>query len=87
MMNANTMMRFGRKDEDLGGLHICKVIVIGDVNVGKTCLTVRYCCGQFKSMQSTIGFDYFERILTIGAQVVKVIVPTLLQGYIHTYIQ
>ena len=82
-MNSNMLMEFGRNDEDLRGLHIFKVVVIGDINVGKTCLTVRYCCGQFKSMQTTIGFDFFEKTFTIGSQAVRVIIP-LEYDYTHS---
>ncbi|XP_018027010.1 putative Ras-related protein Rab-33 [Hyalella azteca] len=45
-----------------------KVIVIGDTNVGKTCLTFRFCNGSFPQTAATIGVDFRERKLSIGGE-------------------
>ncbi|XP_067258488.1 ras-related protein Rab-33B [Chanodichthys erythropterus] len=51
----------------------CKIIVIGDAGVGKTCLTHRFCTGQFPSRtEATIGVDFREKVLDIGGEKVKV---------------
>ncbi|KAK7072625.1 Ras-related protein Rab-33B [Halocaridina rubra] len=43
-----------------------KIIVIGDSNVGKTCLTFRFCGGQFpERIEATIGVDFREKRLKI----------------------
>ncbi|WAR00464.1 RB33B-like protein [Mya arenaria] len=45
---------------------IFKIIVIGDSNVGKTCLTFRFCCGKFPDKtEATIGVDFRERLLQL----------------------
>lgn len=52
---------------------IFKIIVIGDSNVGKTCLTFRFCEGKFpEKTEATIGVDFREKNLTIGNDVIKV---------------
>ncbi|XP_056442985.1 ras-related protein Rab-33B-like [Gadus chalcogrammus] len=49
-----------------------KVIVIGDSGVGKTCLTHRFCAGEFPSRpDATIGVDFRERIVDIDGERVK----------------
>ncbi|KAF2359907.1 Small GTP-binding protein domain [Trinorchestia longiramus] len=45
-----------------------KVIVIGDSNVGKTCLTFRFCNGNFPRTAATIGVDFREKKLNIGGE-------------------
>ena len=46
-----------------------KIIVIGDSNVGKTCLTFRFCGGKFpEKTEATIGVDFRERKLPIDNQ-------------------
>ncbi|ROI47891.1 Ras-related protein Rab-33B [Anabarilius grahami] len=51
----------------------CKIIVIGDAGVGKTCLTHRFCTGQFPSRtEATIGVDFREKVLDIEGEKVKV---------------
>ncbi|GAB6028678.1 hypothetical protein CHUAL_004503 [Chamberlinius hualienensis] len=41
------------------GLKICKVVVVGDVFVGKTCLVNRFCHEVFdKDYKTTIGVDF-----------------------------
>ena len=43
---------------------IFKIIVIGDSNVGKTCLTFRFCEGKFPGKtEATIGVDFREKVV------------------------
>lgn len=52
---------------------IFKIIVIGDSNVGKTCLTFRFCGGSFpEKTEATIGVDFRERTLDLDHEQVKV---------------
>lgn len=52
---------------------IFKIIVIGDSNVGKTCLTYRFCGGTFlKNPEATIGVDFRERTLLLDGESIKV---------------
>nr|XP_039263185.1 ras-related protein Rab-34-like [Styela clava] len=50
------------------GLKICKMIVIGDVGVGKTSLVTRFCKAAFdKDYKATIGVDFeVERFEILG---------------------
>ena len=51
---------------------IFKIIVIGDSNVGKTCLTYRFCGGKFlQRSEATIGVDFREKSITIGEETIK----------------
>ncbi|XP_034741633.1 ras-related protein Rab-33B isoform X1 [Etheostoma cragini] len=51
---------------------IFKIIVIGDSNVGKTCLTYRFCGGTFlKNPEATIGVDFRERTLELDGETIK----------------
>jgi len=51
---------------------IFKIIVIGDSDVGKTCLTYRFCAGKFpESTEATIGVDFRERVVSIDGDVIK----------------
>ncbi|KAM9846798.1 ras-related protein Rab-34 [Aulostomus maculatus] len=49
-------------------LNVAKVIVVGDVSVGKTCLISRFCKGAFeKNYKATIGVDFeMERFEVLG---------------------
>lgn len=52
---------------------IFKIIVIGDSNVGKTCLTYRFCEGRFPTkVEATIGVDFREKTVEIGNELLKV---------------
>ena len=52
---------------------IFKIIVIGDSNVGKTCLTYRFCCGKFPDKtEATIGVDFRERLVDVDCEQLKV---------------
>ncbi|KAL7881752.1 hypothetical protein AOLI_G00086000 [Acnodon oligacanthus] len=51
---------------------IFKIIVIGDSNVGKTCLSYRFCGGKFlKNPEATIGVDFRERTLQLDGENIK----------------
>ncbi|GFS11279.1 Ras-related protein Rab-31 [Elysia marginata] len=51
---------------------IFKIIVIGDSNVGKTCLTYRFCCGRFPDKtEATIGVDFREKQLDVDGETLK----------------
>lgn len=50
-----------------------KIIIIGDSNVGKTCLAYRFCTGKFPlRTETTIGVDFWEKRLEIDKEIVKV---------------
>ncbi|XP_078532918.1 ras-related protein Rab-33B [Lissotriton helveticus] len=52
---------------------IFKIIVIGDSNVGKTCLTYRFCGGRFpQRTEATIGVDFRERTEDIDGERIKI---------------
>lgn len=56
---------------------IFKIIVIGDSNVGKTCLTYRFCCGKFPDKtEATIGVDFRERVVDVDGEQLKVFCDT-----------
>ncbi|KAH9628511.1 hypothetical protein HF086_017337 [Spodoptera exigua] len=51
---------------------VFKIIVLGDSGVGKTCLTYRFCEGQFlDKSEATIGVDFRERSIKIGGEDIK----------------
>ena len=53
---------------------IFKIIVIGDSNVGKTCLTFRFCIGKFPDKtEATIGVDFREKTVDVDNEQIKVI--------------
>ena len=53
-------------------IRLFKVIVIGDSNVGKTCLTFRFCGGKFlDKSEATIGVDFREKQLDIEDERIK----------------
>ena len=52
---------------------IFKIIVIGDSNVGKTCLTYRLCAGRFPDRtEATIGVDFRERAVEIDGERINI---------------
>ncbi|XP_027010337.1 ras-related protein Rab-33A [Tachysurus vachellii] len=52
---------------------IFKIIVIGDSNVGKTCLTFRFTGGAFPAKtEATIGVDFREKAVEIEGERIKV---------------
>ncbi|MEQ2200094.1 Ras- protein Rab-33A [Xenoophorus captivus] len=69
-------------EQDCGKARIFKIIVIGDSNVGKTCLTYRFCGGTFlKNPEATIGVDFRERTVELDGERIKV------RGHISTVIR
>lgn len=51
---------------------IFKIIVIGDSNVGKTCLTFRFCGGKFPMRtEATIGVDFREKQVVVDNETLK----------------
>ncbi|CAG07321.1 unnamed protein product, partial [Tetraodon nigroviridis] len=59
-------------DHDSAQPWVFKIIVIGDSNVGKTCLTCRFCGGTFmKNPEATIGVDFRERSLELDGVKIK----------------
>uniref|UniRef100_A0A8C5UZT6 RAB33B, member RAS oncogene family n=1 Tax=Microcebus murinus TaxID=30608 RepID=A0A8C5UZT6_MICMU len=53
--------------------HIFKIIVIGDSNVGKTCLTYRFCAGRFPDRnETTIRVDFRKRAVEIDGECIKI---------------
>lgn len=50
-----------------------KIIVLGDSNVGKTCLTHRFCQGKFPNRtDATVGVDFREKTVQVGSELIKV---------------
>ncbi|XP_063229341.1 putative Ras-related protein Rab-33 [Bacillus rossius redtenbacheri] len=51
---------------------VFKIIVVGDSNVGKTCLTYRFCEGKFlQKSEATIGVDFRERTVDVNGEEIK----------------
>lgn len=51
---------------------IFKIIVLGDSNVGKTCLTFRFCVGKFPDRtEATIGVDFREKTIDVEGETIK----------------
>jgi GTPase SAR1 family protein len=52
---------------------VFKIIVVGDSNVGKTCLTYRFCEGKFlDKCEATVGVDFRERTVDVSGEEIKV---------------
>uniref|UniRef100_A0A3Q3X543 Uncharacterized protein n=1 Tax=Mola mola TaxID=94237 RepID=A0A3Q3X543_MOLML len=61
-----------QRDHDTSKPWVLKIIVIGDSNVGKTCLTYRFCGGTFlKNPEATIGVDFREKTLELDGETIK----------------
>ncbi|XP_033106913.1 putative Ras-related protein Rab-33 [Anneissia japonica] len=59
-------------DESDKQKRIFKIIVIGDSNVGKTCLTFRFCGGKFpEKTEATIGVDFREKTIDVDGESLK----------------
>lgn len=53
--------------------YLFKIILIGDSNVGKTCVVHRFKTGQYnEKQQNTIGVDFTVRSMDIDGKRVKV---------------
>lgn len=73
----DSLERSSHHEYDTTHARIFKIIVIGDSNVGKTCLTYRFCGGTFlKNPEATIGVDFRERTLELDGESIKVRSPT-----------
>lgn len=47
-----------------------KVVIVGDSDVGKTSLSIRYCHGEFESHQPTIGANFLKvRVVVDGTDI------------------
>nr|XP_020656082.1 ras-related protein Rab-19 [Pogona vitticeps] len=56
--------------------YLFKIILIGDSNVGKTCVVHRFKSGQYNTkQQNTIGVDFTVRSLEIDGKAVKIQSP------------
>ena len=81
MMASSMEMEQSKEELDAGPTviekqvqkRIFKIIVIGDSNVGKTCLTFRFCGGKFpEKTEATIGVDFRENTVQVEGETVKV---------------
>ena len=71
---GSTSIEHVRVIEKQAQKRIFKIIVIGDSNVGKTCLTYRFCSGKFPDKtEATIGVDFREKQLEVDGEHSKVV--------------
>ncbi|XP_053110752.1 ras-related protein Rab-19 isoform X2 [Hemicordylus capensis] len=67
------IMAFSSSDMDEAFDYLFKIILIGDSNVGKTCVVHRFKSGQYHAkQQNTIGVDFTVRSLEIDSKKVKI---------------
>ncbi|XP_042902509.2 ras-related protein Rab-33B [Parasteatoda tepidariorum] len=53
---------------------IFKIIVLGDSNVGKTCLLNRFCSGKFPlNTEATIGVDFLEKQVVVDNELMRLL--------------
>ncbi|XP_076331494.1 ras-related protein Rab-37-like isoform X3 [Tachypleus tridentatus] len=71
MMSRNGLMRQSTSGEDYD--MVCKVMLVGDSGVGKTCVLVRYKDGAFLSgaFISTVGIDFRNKVVPLDDTKVK----------------
>ncbi|XP_062989394.1 ras-related protein Rab-19 [Elgaria multicarinata webbii] len=66
-------MAFANSEMDEAFDYLFKIILIGDSNVGKTCVVHRFKAGQYHAkQQNTIGVDFTVRSLDIDGKKVKI---------------
>ncbi|KAJ6660032.1 hypothetical protein lerEdw1_018230 [Lerista edwardsae] len=66
-------MAFSHSEMDEPFDYLFKIILIGDSNVGKTCVVHRFKSGQYHAKtQNTIGVDFTVRSLEISGKKVKI---------------
>lgn len=66
-------MPFASSSTDDAFDYLFKIILIGDSNVGKTCVVHRFKTGQYnEKQQNTIGVDFTVRSMDIDGKKVKV---------------
>ncbi|XP_070554001.1 putative Ras-related protein Rab-33 [Ptychodera flava] len=77
-MDVDSLESSTKTDDDSGletsskQTRIFKIIVIGDSNVGKTCLTFRFCGGKFPGKtEATIGVDFREKSVDVNGETIK----------------
>ncbi|KAJ6234768.1 ras-related protein rab-5c [Anaeramoeba flamelloides] len=50
----------------------CKVVLLGDTGVGKSCLVLQFCYGKFEdNIDSTIGASYITKQINVSNQILK----------------
>ncbi|XP_077195948.1 ras-related protein Rab-19 isoform X1 [Paroedura picta] len=70
---AKKVMAFSTSEMDEAFDYLFKIILIGDSNVGKTCVVHRFKSGQYSvKQQNTIGVDFTVRSLEIDGKKVKI---------------
>uniref|UniRef100_A0A3B3R7U5 small monomeric GTPase n=2 Tax=Paramormyrops kingsleyae TaxID=1676925 RepID=A0A3B3R7U5_9TELE len=71
--NLSSSLELGTSLDQSVQTRIFKIIVIGDSNVGKTCLTFRFTGGSFPGKtEATIGVDFREKAVEIEGEKIKV---------------
>ena len=71
-LGEKEMSHSGRLDSGIISLQY-KVIIIGDANVGKTCLAFKMCDYDFpEKTETTIGFDFHQKTISVNDQSLKV---------------
>ncbi|KAF7657564.1 hypothetical protein LDENG_00025290 [Lucifuga dentata] len=72
IFKGNDSLELSNHEYETAQTRIFKIIVTGDSNVGKTCLTYRFCGGTFlKNPEATIGVDFRERTLELDGESIK----------------
>ena len=62
-------------DKDTRYDYLVKVKMVGDSNVGKSCIVLRFCSDSFSdTMVPTIGVDYKSKIFDVYERKVKAII-------------
>lgn len=63
---------YGEAVANVPATRVFKIIVVGDSDVGKTCLTFRFCAGHFPTRtEATIGVDFREKTVIIDDERLK----------------
>nr|XP_056702044.1 ras-related protein Rab-19 isoform X1 [Euleptes europaea] len=72
-LEAKKTMAFSTSEMDDAFDYLFKIILIGDSNVGKTCVVHRFKSGKYNvKQQNTIGVDFTVRSLEIDGKKVKI---------------
>lgn len=62
----------GWKTDEMDFSATYKVLVLGDSNVGKTCIVHRYCDERYYDTYiSTIGIDFKQKLISLDGQAIK----------------
>jgi len=71
-MSTNKEEELKSAGEENEVIRTFKVIVIGDTNVGKTCLTYRACSSKFpQRTEATIGVDFKDKVLKVNSETIR----------------